>query len=338
MYQERKNFYRELEEKRQSKLLIYITGDRENRQTQISHDVIDLFVNHLDSIGDVDKLSLYLYTTGGITSAAWTLVNLIKQFCKEFELIVPRKAHSAGTLICLGADKIVMTKQATLGPIDPSVNTPLNPVGNTDIMQKNTVPVSVEDINAYLDGAKRHLGEKTDLTEIFSLLSEEVHPLVLGKTFRIRDQIRMLGKRLLSALDTDERTIDRILEFLCSESGSHDYTINRNEAKDLQLPIIKPHEDEYNIIKKIYDDISEELELTVPYNHQTILGSQKEKGYKLKLALLESLSGGSHSFISKGTLRKKTYQMKSGLQGTAIEEDTEYIRWERMEAGENEKQ
>jgi ClpP class serine protease len=74
----------------------------------------------------VQQAQLYLYTRGGNTLAAWTLVNLIRNFCKDFEVIVPFNCHSAGTLISLGANRIVMTKQATLGPIDPSVNGPLN--------------------------------------------------------------------------------------------------------------------------------------------------------------------------------------------------------------------
>ena len=48
-------------------------------------------------------------------------MNLIRNFCKYFEIIVPFNCHSAGTIISLGANRIVMTKQATLGPIDPSV-------------------------------------------------------------------------------------------------------------------------------------------------------------------------------------------------------------------------
>jgi len=335
MYQDRKKHYKELEEARKSRLLVYITGDRGLRQAKIGHDVIDLFANHLDSIGDVPKLSLYLYTVGGITSAAWTLVNLIKQFCKEFEVIVPRKAHSAGTLMCLGADKILMTKQATLGPIDPSVNTPLNPTVGPDDLRQETVPVSVEDINAYLDGAKNQLGDEADLTEIFALLSNKVHPLVLGQTFRTREQIRMLGRKLLSQGSKEEEAIDKLLQFLCSESGSHDYTINRVEAEQLQLPIKKPNDDEYAIIKKIYDDISDELELKVPYNQQTILGDQKDKGFKLTLALLESLRGGCHAFVSKGTLHKKTFEIQPGIQGTAIEENRIYDRWEQLAPGGN---
>lgn len=333
MYQDRKKYYKELEKARQTKLLVYITGDRTNRTAQISHDVIDLFVNHLDNIGDVNKISLYLYTVGGTTSAAWTLVNLIKQFCKEFEIIVPRKAHSAGTLMCLGADTILMTKQATLGPIDPSVNTPLNPAVGPDKLTLETVSVSVEDINAYLAGAKHQLGDKADLTPIFSLLSNQVHPLVLGQSFRTREQAQMLGKKLLSQGQMDQDIIEKILQFLCSESGSHDYTINRVEANQLKLPIKKPTDDEYIIIKKIYDDISRELKLTVPYNNQAELGDQKDKGYKLILALLESLGGGYHAFISKGTLHRKTFEIHPGVKGTAVEDHKTYEKWEHISPG-----
>ena len=73
------------------------------------------------------KNTLFLYTRGGSTSASWSISNLIQQFCDEFEVIIPSKTHSGGTLLSLGAKTIVMTKQAKLVPIGPSVNTPLNP-------------------------------------------------------------------------------------------------------------------------------------------------------------------------------------------------------------------
>ena len=59
-----------------------------------------------------------MYTRGGNTLAGWSIINLIRQFCDELEIIIPSKAHSTGTLMALGANSIIMTKQATLGPID----------------------------------------------------------------------------------------------------------------------------------------------------------------------------------------------------------------------------
>jgi hypothetical protein len=42
----------------------------------------------------------------------------------ELAIVVPQKARSAGTLMCRGAERIITTKQATLGPIDPSLTGP----------------------------------------------------------------------------------------------------------------------------------------------------------------------------------------------------------------------
>src|SRR6059036_2761917 len=127
MYSSRVEYYKQLEQVRGSKVLLYVTGDRRQLETQIGKEVLDFFVHHLDLIDHAKKITLYLYTNGGDVIAAWSIANLIRQFCDEFEVIVSSKALSGGTLICLGADAIVMTKQAVLGPIDPSTNSPLNP-------------------------------------------------------------------------------------------------------------------------------------------------------------------------------------------------------------------
>ncbi len=109
---------------------------------------IDLFVDLLDKLGPVPKISLILHTNGGSTLAAWRLVNLVRTFCDELEVLIPLKPLSAGTLISIGADVVVMTKQAALGPIDPSVNNPLNPQVNLG-NQLVRVPVSVESVRGY---------------------------------------------------------------------------------------------------------------------------------------------------------------------------------------------
>ena len=211
MYTDRLSLYKEIEAQFNSKLLVYVTSDRRGLETQIAQDVIDLFIEHLDTIGVVPKISLYLYTRGGDIAAAWNIVNLIKIYCDELEVIIPHKAHSAGTLISIGAHKIIMTKQATLGPIDPSVNTPLNPVVNNG----SNYPVSVEAVKGYVALAKEELGVKDDraLADVLIKLSEDVHPLVLGQVFRTRAQIKMLAKKLLPAQVSDPEKVSEIINF-----------------------------------------------------------------------------------------------------------------------------
>lgn len=123
--EKRRELLQQIESHRNTKAVLYVTGDRQGLETMIGQDVIDLFVDHLDEIGPVTKISLVLYTSGGSTSAAWNLVNLLQMFCDDFEVIAPGKCMSAGTLISLGADRVVMTKQATLGPMTPVYNTRL---------------------------------------------------------------------------------------------------------------------------------------------------------------------------------------------------------------------
>jgi len=315
MYKDRQTYYRKLEELRNSRLLVYITGDKTGMEAVIAMDVFDLFVWHLDRIGVVPKISLYLYTKGGITSAAWSLVNLIKMFCDDFEVIVPSKALSAGTLMCLGADRILMVKQAMLGPIDPSVNNPLNPSAGPETQLVPKVPVSVEDIEGFIEHAKRSLVKKKDISQIYAILANKIHPLVLGNAFRARGQIRMLGERLISTHINKRETITKILDFLCSESGSHDYTINRREAKDgLGLPVEIPTEEEYGVIKVIYDDIIRELELSTPFNPNLLLGENKNTRYRIIRGLVESSAGGSHAFVSEGSVDRQKVQTQMGTQ------------------------
>lgn len=329
MYQDRLELYTNLEQKRNSKLLAYVTGDRPGLETQIHPEVLDLLVDHLDIIGVVPKISLYLYTRGGQTLAAWSIANLINQFCESFEVLIPSKAHSAGTLICLGASALVMTKQATLGPIDPSVNTPLNPpVPGGPPMAK--YPVSVEAINGFIELAKE-IGERTgtDMTSFLSALTTNVHPLVLGQAYRTRGQIRMLGGRLLSRHMEGNDKIEKILSFLCSESGSHDYTIYRQEARDdLGLSVETPDEELYGIMKAVYDDIAEELKLTAHYNPTVLLGGQDEVAYEFRRAAIESVDGGSHQFRSEGHLRKHhVVDPNTGIAQEGIEDRRTFEGW-----------
>ncbi len=322
--------YKALEENRKSKLLVYVTSDRPNLGTQIASDILSPFTEHLDRIGDVDKITLYLYTRGGNTLAAWTLVNLIRNFCKDFEVIVPFNCHSAGTLISLGANRIVMTKQATLGPIDPSVNGPLNPSVPGTNSPNAKVPVSVEFVDAYLQLAKTELKitDQESLAKILIDLSKHIHPLTLGQVYKSKSQIQMLAEKLLEHQDISKENKKSIIKFLCSESGSHDYTIHRKEARILGLEIEKPDMDLYCLIKEIYDDIETELELRSPFDPNVQLGNQNQAQYQLRRAIIESPEYGTDVFLSEGTINKQMVQ-QGNQQQKLIQDNRTFEGWRR---------
>jgi ClpP class serine protease len=73
---------------------------------------------------DLSKgLALLINSPGGIGISAERILNICKSYSGtgEFITIVPGKAKSAATMICMGASKIYMSKTSELGPIDPQI-------------------------------------------------------------------------------------------------------------------------------------------------------------------------------------------------------------------------
>lgn len=329
-FAERKPLYEAIEKQRDTKIVSYITGDRPNAEAQIGADCVDIFVDVLDAIGPTKKISLLLHTNGGNTAAAWRLVNLIKTFCDEFEVLIPYKAMSAGTLISLGAQRIVMTKQAALGPIDPSLIHPLGPqVPNGNQLAR--VPVSVEAVRGFLDAAKNDLGvsDPTLLGTILNDLSNKVHPLVLGEIFRSRAQIRFLAEKLLNEHVQDPGKVQPIVDFLCADSGSHDYTINRREAKSLGLPVEKPSSEFYEQLKSLHKDYSSQMKLTEPFNPLTMVAPNQATNYQMVRSLIESVNSGSSGFVSEGVIRRSIIHTPGGPQ-EQLEDNRQFEGWKPL--------
>lgn len=302
---DRIDVYRQIEKERDSAVLAYVTSDRTGMETSIAPDVIDPFVDLLDTIGPVKRLSLILHTSGGQTLAAWRLINLIRMFCDELEVFVPSKAQSAGTLMSIGADRIVMTKQAVLGPIDPTLTNPLNPQVNVGSQLKQ-VPVSVESVRGYLNLTRNELGIKdTDnLTRVLLELSGHIHPVVLGEIFRSTEQIRFLARKLLPRQVKDEEKIDSIVDFLCADSGSHDYTIDRREAHGLGLQVEKPSAELYKLLKEVHQSYTDELKLLNPFSPMELFGESHtgSQSYQIPRALIEGTAGGGYAYVSEGIM------------------------------------
>lgn len=330
-YQDRRDLYQQIEEERDSKVIAYVAGDRPGMETQIHSEVVDIFVDHLDAIGVVGRISLILYTLGGDIHAARSIVNLLQTFGDDLEVIVPSKCRSAGTLLCLGANRIVMTKQATLGPIDPRVHTELNPP-RPDGIPMPRIWVNVEDVNAFIEQARDSLPHQP-IDRAFDRLAKSVHPLVLGNAFRTRAQIRMLAERLLSKHMNDRGAIGKVLDFLCTESGSHDYTIGRREARDeLGLPIETPSWDLYRTIKRFYDDFVRELELRNAFNPGELVGTGEATPYACPRALIESADFGSHEFVTEGVITGTQIEFPPGIAVDAFHNEVKRESWRFRDA------
>lgn len=305
---ERHQLIRNIEEIRGSKLLVYITGDRKGMETRIATDAVPFIFDHLSRMGRQECIDLYLYTTGGITMAGYGIVNLIREFCDEFTVIIPYKAFSCGTLIALGANEIVMTKLAQLSPIDPSLDHPLCPTVQAPGLPGTTarVPVNVEDVTSYLELAREvGLEDEDSITKVFERLSNAVNPLTLGAANRLRGQIAFLARTLLSYHMTDEEEkIETIIKIITKERFSHDYLIGRKEAKEiLALPVIDPQPDLEKLIIQLYKEYAEILKLDVPYHPELVLADQEVATSDFNRGIIETV-GYTHVFRTRREVKR----------------------------------
>ncbi len=295
---------KKIEQKRGSKVITYVTSDRQGPvNARVAMDIIPIISSQLRKIGKQEKIDLVLYSAGGDTMVPWRLVSMIREYCDKFSVIIPYKAHSAATMISLGADEIVMSDMSELSPIDPSTSNFFNPVDPQN--PQNRIPISVEEVMSYFDLAKNKFGIKSDedLTKIFNKFVESnpsIHPLALGNINRTHNLIKILAKRLLKShkepMKEDE--VEKVIEFLTEKLYSHQYYIGRKEAKeDLGIKsVVLADKELSDLMTEIYEEYAKEMNMRTIWNPEMEFAKGQNQEYKI--AFVENAEGGSHFGIN----------------------------------------
>lgn len=333
---DKKQLIQQIEGLRKSRVITYLTSDRPGPvNARVAMDIIPIVSKQLQTTGKTKNIDLFLYSAGGDTMVPWRLVSMIREYCDKFSVIVPYKAHSAATMIALGADEIVMSDLSELSPIDPSTANVFNPSDPQN--QQNKIPISVEDVMAYFDLAKNKFGIKNDeeLAKIFNKFVEsnpQIHPLALGNVNRIHNLIRILAKRLLKSHEAPmkEDEIEKIVDYFTEKLYSHQYFIGRKEAKeDLGLKTVHYAD---NLLSKTMTDLYEEYKKEMGlgmnvWNPENELGPnamQNKKDYKI--AFIESAHLSNHFEISVDYRKQQVNMVQQTPQGP-IQIPQEQVAW-----------
>ena len=163
--QQRQDVMRQIETERNGRALVCLfNADRSSTpqvtglSTHFASDTKEPLFRVLKESGSPPyQLDLLVYTRGGDINSVWPIVSLLREFDLDFEVLVPFRCHSAGTLLALGAKKIVLTPLAELSPIDPSTGNQFNPSDPGE--PHNRLAISVEDVQAY----RRFILEQLDV-------------------------------------------------------------------------------------------------------------------------------------------------------------------------------
>jgi hypothetical protein len=218
--------------------IIYATrwasGDAPASLVSINDEDIHAFMQAISGL-KTDKLDLILHTGGGSAEATDSLVSYLRQKFSDIRVIIPQAAMSAGTMLACAANKIVMGKQSSIGPIDPQ------------FILQTSVGVQALPAHAILEQFKMAQEDCTknpgNLNSWLPMLSQYGPALLI----RCQDQI-VFGKELvenwLSLYMFKGETTNQpktIADYLSNHSNfkTHGKHINFQKAEEIGLKIEK---------------------------------------------------------------------------------------------------
>jgi hypothetical protein len=205
-----------------------------------------------------EKLLLVLSTVGGDPNAGYRIARAaIHHYGAEnFSIVIPRYCKSAGTLICIGATRLVMANQAELGPLDIQLrkegelfqqSSGLDILrGMTHLQQQalSTFSEYLLDINAGSGLSTKIASEIASnlVIGLYQPLFAQVDPVKLGEMSAALEIARRYGERL----DSKSKSLgsSSALNNLIVAYPTHGFVIDRSEARDLFKNVVAPDENE----------------------------------------------------------------------------------------------
>jgi ClpP class serine protease len=172
----------------------------------IDMDDAEKVLNAIRTTPADQPIDVILHTPGGLAIAALQIARALRSHPGRVTVYVPHFAMSGGTLVALGADEIVMTEHAMLGPIDPQIN---------GMPAASIIKVASE----------KPLSEIDDQTLIFADLGQKAI-----------DQLKRQACDLLRAPMAPDAAM-ALADKLTSGRWTHDYPITVGEARELGLPV-----------------------------------------------------------------------------------------------------
>lgn len=296
-YSERKQKFGELEKLRGSRVVALLHSDRISDtaiagvNTHLAQDHLPVFHELLRKFGKVKQIDIWLYTRGGDMNVPWPLLNAVYNYAERVEVLVPFRAHSAGTLIAMGAHKILMSPSAELSPVDPTTANQFNPRDPNN--PQSVLGISVEEVTAFIEMAKDTIGIQgsENLVSVLQTLAKDISPIALGNVHRTYMQSREVSKKLLSLhMDVmkEESKVNDIIDKLTKKLYSHLHVINRREAQSIGLDVKDATDEEDTIMWNIYQDFANEVELNTQFNIRGVLGNKSETDLTLKGGFIET--------------------------------------------------
>ena len=246
---ERQTLIRRIQNATGNRLICYVGGIG----SPITRDDVLPFHDLLRNITQDTSIDLLLHTVGGDIDATEKLISMIRDRVRtaSFRIVVPDYAKSAGTLMVLGADCVVMSDSSELGPIDPQL---VRVEGDGQ-----RVSVSVQHhLDAYDEYAER-LSEAPD-DPVATLMLQKFDPAARQTYIRVNRRARQLAERFLVQgmfSDGQGNPTGAASELLNTDLWlTHSMPISWRDAQNprigLKVEYLDPHSESWQLYWRLY--------------------------------------------------------------------------------------
>ncbi|HXN23335.1 MAG TPA: hypothetical protein VOA41_11400 [Candidatus Dormibacteraeota bacterium] len=197
------------------------------------------------------KIALVVDSPGGDAKCAYQIARYIRKRCGGFTAIVPEYAKSAATLLLLGAEKIIIGKNAELGPLDAQLydndrEQRLSALDEIQALERlNAFALQAVDtsmiylkrrtkksLNVLLPGVQNFVA--TMLRPLFEKI-DTVHYTQMSRLLKVAEEYAV---RLLQPKFNPDRATE-IARFLVHEFPTHDFFINLEDTERAGLDFVE---------------------------------------------------------------------------------------------------
>jgi len=204
---------------------------------------------------------LILVTYGGLANSAYQIARLMQTTYEKFFIFTPSVCKSAGTIIALGAHEIIMDVFSELGPLDVQL-LDKDEIGNRksglltrsafealasesfDLFSHHMMNIKVASGGLVSFRLAADIASKMT-SDLMSPVFAQLNPDVIGSDYRDLSVATEYGSRLAKI---SENARQDSVRRLVSEYPSHDFIIDRDEAKTLFKCIGDPTDELYNLV------------------------------------------------------------------------------------------
>ncbi len=192
---------------------------------QITSEDINGFMSVMYGMKWEKNLTLVLHAPGGVTNATETLVKYLHSKFDNIEVIIPAFAMSAGTMISLASNRIIMGRPSQLGPIDPQ-------------MMFNGRPVSAQAIVHQFNVARSEILSDVKAAHVWAPILQCLGPSLLQEAQMASDYSEEMVRKWLTERMFGDKTNSKQLAKrtarhfnAAAAHKSHGRRIDRDEAR-----------------------------------------------------------------------------------------------------------